>query len=232
MRIRGVLIAIAATTSSLVYGACSSTRLGPIDGDGGSGSEPAPEPEDEADPDPEDAAVIVDARADAKRADAAPDAATDDWPCRPPIDAGGALDREWATGPLPPASPPAGTYALRAKTVCDRATLLEWERAAGTELRSWADANAYCDSLLLEEASDWRLPTRIELLSIVDFARKEPAIDTVAFPATPSDAFWSSTLMFGVWGDPNAYLVVFDRGHSAPITKTEALNVRCVRGGR
>ncbi len=232
MRIRGTLVAIAATASVLVYGACSTTRLGPIDGDASTATDPDPDPDEDLDPDPSDDGAIVDARPDAKKSDAASDAATDDWPCRPPIDAGGALDREWVTGPLPPASPPSGTYALKAKSVCDRTTLLEWERAVGTELRTWAQANDYCDSLSLEGASDWRLPTRIELLSIVDFGRKEPAIDPAAFPATPSDSFWTSTLMFNVFNDPNAYFVVFDRGHSAPFTKTEPLYVRCVRGGR
>lgn len=231
---RGTLVVIAATACVLVYGACSTARLGPIDG---SASEPAPDaeadPEVDPDADPVDGGRgIVDARADAPRADAGSDAQASVWPCRPSVDAGGALDREWATGPLPPASPPAGTYALEAKTVCDRTTLLEWERAVGSDPRTWDDAKAYCDSLLLDGASDWRLPTRIELLSIVDFGRKEPSIDPVAFPDTPSDAFWSSTLMFNVFNDPNAYLVVFDRGHAAPFTKAEPLFVRCVRGGR
>lgn len=237
MRFGGTLVVLAAAASVLVYGACSTTRLGPIGGDAGAAEEPEPDPDEELDPDevpgPGDAGGLVDARADAKEAGVAvPDATTDDWPCPAPPSAGGALDREWAAGPLPPASPPPGTYALKAKTVCDRTTLLEWERVVGAELRTWSEARDYCDSLLLEGASDWRLPTRIELLSIVDFARKDPAIDPVAFPATPAELFWSSTLMFGVFNDPNAYLVAFDRGHSAPFTKQESIYVRCVRGGR
>jgi hypothetical protein len=42
-------------------------------------------------------------------------------------------------------------------------------------------------------ASDWRLPTREELRSIVDYSRYSPAIDIAWFPNTPSSWYWSSS---------------------------------------
>ena len=48
--------------------------------------------------------------------------------------------------------------------------------------------------LTLEGHDDWRLPTRLELVSIVDFAAYEPAIDRAAFPGTPAFGFWSGSL--------------------------------------
>jgi hypothetical protein len=47
---------------------------------------------------------------------------------------------------------------------------------------------------------DWRLPTRRELLSLVNFGRSDPAFDTSAFPAQPisTNAFyWTSTVNSG-----------------------------------
>ena len=42
--------------------------------------------------------------------------------------------------------------------------------------------------------SDWRLPTREELRSIVDYGTYDPAIDTTLFPNTRSDFYWSATI--------------------------------------
>jgi Protein of unknown function (DUF1566) len=40
----------------------------------------------------------------------------------------------------------------------------------------------------------WRLPTRIELLSLVDFTRTSPAIDTTAFPGVPGGKYhWTAS---------------------------------------
>jgi hypothetical protein len=73
----------------------------------------------------------------------------------------------------------------------------------------------------------------MELMTVTDHSRKSPAIDPTAFPNTPIDAaFWSSSIMFGVFNSPNAYLVSFQYGAHFPFTKTDKDRVRCVRGGR
>lgn len=230
MRLHGAWVSLVSGAAIVVYGACSTARLGPRDGlDAGGEEDPGTDVE-ESDAAPRDAAA-KDARAPADL-DSGGDSGSSAWPCPAPTDAGPAFDREWVTGGLAPAAPGGANYATRTGSVCDRTTLLEWERAVSATLRSWTDAVAYCDSLSLEGASDWRLPTRIELLSIVDYTHKEPAIDAVAFPGTPVDGFWSSTKMFGVFNDPNAYFVYFDYGQAIPFAKSEPLFVRCVRGGR
>lgn len=59
---------------------------------------------------------------------------------------------------------------------------------------------------------DWRMPTRQELVSIVDFSRVNPAIDTTYFPNTKSYSFWSSSLSAAY--SNNAWNVYFDNGYS------------------
>jgi hypothetical protein len=111
-------------------------------------------------------------------------------------------------------------------TVTDNVTGLMWQRAVPADTYSWEQAKAYCPTLKLAGHSDWRLPTRIELVSIVDFGRSDPAIDTTYFPSTPSGRFWSSS--FGSWYD--AWIVGFGSGDTlcAAVSNT-ACNVRCVR---
>jgi hypothetical protein len=77
--------------------------------------------------------------------------------------------------------------------VVDRITCLIWERAVDPTSYTLAQAGLYCDGLVLAGYDDWRLPTFIELLSIVDYTRPAPTIDPTAFPNTPAEGFWVST---------------------------------------
>lgn len=40
--------------------------------------------------------------------------------------------------------------------------------------------------------ADWRVPTVLELVSLIDFTKESPAIDTDAFPDTPAAEFFAS----------------------------------------
>jgi hypothetical protein len=71
------------------------------------------------------------------------------------------------------------------------------------------------------------LPTLIELESIVNYGRSAPAIDTTAFPNTPSNYFWSSSLPAN---NPSAaWVVAFYLGHTNSSPMPTANRVRCVR---
>ncbi len=76
--------------------------------------------------------------------------------------------------------------------------------------------------------ADWRLPTRSELLSLVDYgAASTPLVDAAFFPDGLADRWWSSTSdWFG-----NAWSVDFATGSSAATRSGTALPVRLVRGG-
>src|SRR5262249_7856188 len=81
------------------------------------------------------------------------------------------------------------TYSI-AGVVIDQVTGLHWQRAVelggdgGTRTLSWTDAQTYCANLALA-GGGWRVPTKIELLSIVDYTKNQPAINPTPFPATP-----------------------------------------------
>ena len=79
--------------------------------------------------------------------------------------------------------------------------------------------------------SDWRLPNKKELESIVETCGYTPAINRSAFPNTPSSYFWSSS-SYGQ--DPsNAWIVNFNLGFTNAYSKTAySFNVRLVRGGQ
>jgi hypothetical protein len=96
---------------------------------------------------------------------------------------------------------------------------------------TWAEAKQYCSELGASGAGlgeGWRLPSRIELLSIVDPTRANPAVDPAAFPDTVSEAYWSSSPLVGslthAWG------VYFSIGYSNYYDTTSYAGlVRCVR---
>jgi hypothetical protein len=85
-----------------------------------------------------------------------------------------------------PAVPPPDQYAIVSDGVVeDNYTRLLWQRdGAASGLLSWEDAVGYCETLALDGADTWRLPTIRELATLVDEARVAPAINTEAFPNT------------------------------------------------
>ena len=131
-------------------------------------------------------------------------------------------------------------------TVTDAATLLVWDRCAygASNLNGTCNANArtYIWPQALAEVksandarylghADWRLPNVKELESIVDLEKSDPAIDTAAFPNTPSANFLTSTTydpvassVFGVYFGVGTVTASYKLGGIAAI--------RLVRGGQ
>jgi hypothetical protein len=132
--------------------------------------------------------------------------------------------------PNPPNSglPNAQSYsAASASTVIDNVTCLEWQRDPAPSTYTQEQAIAYCGQLVLEGHDDWRLPTRIELVTLVRITLAKPAIDSTAFPQTPSEVFWSSSLMKRITG--SGWWVNFDDGGTVHESATLAHHARCVR---
>jgi len=122
------------------------------------------------------------------------------------------------------------TYTVTTDTVVDNVTGLMWQRNVPTLTLNWSDAKAHCEALTLAGHSDWRLPNRMELVSLVDFTRTFPSINETAFPSTPSEGYWSSSAFAG--GDTTgAWYVNFGYGYAdnfAHVVFT-LYRVRCVR---
>lgn len=79
-------------------------------------------------------------------------------------------------------------------------------------------------------ASDWRIPTRKELVGIVDYGRRNPAIDPTYFPNTVPSFTWSGSPYAG---DSNyAWDVGFFDGqvHQSLFNRSYPKHVRLVRG--
>lgn len=125
---------------------------------------------------------------------------------------------------------------------------LEWQRCDDGLMYNWDQATTYCQELVVEGNSDWRLPTKEELKSLVvcdngvptplqeypnepyycggttyDTNYARPTIDSV-FQSSPK-FYWSSTAYYDVykWG------VYFFSGYADWERSTYENYVRCVR---
>jgi len=94
----------------------------------------------------------------------------------------------------------------------------------------WKDAKDYCSSLLLGGIKDWRLPSAIELVSLLDFTTENPTVDGSAFPVTPSRRFWSSSPFATVSEPAVSWCVDFGGGATTTFPLDSGLAVRCVHG--
>ncbi len=74
---------------------------------------------------------------------------------------------------------------------------------------------------------DWRLPTREELRSVVDYGFSLPAIDKDYFPNTISSAYWTSSRY--VNNDFRVWVVNFEHGGDNTHEKHRTLPIRLVR---
>ena len=144
----------------------------------------------------------------------------------------------WADAPF--------TVSAHGTEVTDGRTGLVWRRCAEGMAANGGSCTGTASTFTHEQAMvrardqatntgvAWRLPNVKELASIVDRSKSNPAIDTVAFPATPNNWFWSSSPSVGrVYG---AWLVDFSVGYVGydvtSETRGDASYVRLVRAGQ
>jgi hypothetical protein len=113
------------------------------------------------------------------------------------------------------------------ETVTDTVTGLVWERGTSAGGMSWQNAKMRCASVHAGGMTGWRLPTLIELESIVEDGQFNSAIDPTAFPGTPSTFFWSSSPYVNVEGD--AWVVNFGGGDSGASDVSNGYYTRCVQ---
>jgi len=144
---------------------------------------------------------------------------------------------DWAEWPMPNGPADVGTGAPNPAsytdnldgTVTDNVTKLMWQQAEAPGYYSQADALAYCSMLSLGGHRDWRLPSAIEIVSIVDYGQSNSAISATLFPTLPDQFFWSSTLVAG--SPSEAWGVYFGlvSGSTSRVGMAAGHSVRCVR---
>ena len=121
------------------------------------------------------------------------------------------------------------SYLVNAnQTVTDVHTGLTWIESGEDIKQTWEDAISYCQELDFADQSDWRLPEKFELESIVDYSKSYPAINPVF--SCESSFYWSTTPHM-----PNpayAWSVFCPDGADHWVHKSNAYNVRCVRTER
>ncbi|MEJ2418386.1 MAG: DUF1566 domain-containing protein [Exilibacterium sp.] len=113
-------------------------------------------------------------------------------------------------------------------TVSDNNTGLMWEQTAGISGGySVAEAENYCENLSLSGHSDWRLPSRKELVSIISYWNLDPSINRNYF-GTYSGSYFSTDRCEDLGGRA---VVGFVYGLVSCDPDFDNHQVRCVRSG-
>ena len=115
------------------------------------------------------------------------------------------------------------------KIVTDSTTELQWQDDTLGNVMNWTAAIEHCEELELGDHSDWRLPNKNELTSIVDDTQYNPSIYSI-FENVASSYYWSSTTYASHSG--TAWCAYFGSGYQNGHGKTDSHYVRCVRSGQ
>ena len=106
----------------------------------------------------------------------------------------------------------------------------EWDGAACTgtaTVFTWHEALKTADLEKFAGHTDWRLPNKNELESIVEERCVLPAVNTRVFPATKTTFYWTSTPYAGL--GTGAWSVDFGFAAVTATEKSGKINVRLVR---
>lgn len=114
------------------------------------------------------------------------------------------------------------------QTITDLITGLVWTETGEEPQQRWQDAIDYCDELVHAGVDNWRLPSKVELESIVNYNKTYSAIDEVF--SCQSAFYWSSTPHLP--NPPYAWGVYCLDGADHWLHKSNKYAVRCVRDGQ
>ena len=124
-------------------------------------------------------------------------------------------------------------------TASDKTTGLMWMRCSlgqnwdgntcdgSAAILSWADSLKAAVAHEFAGYSDWRLPNKNELESLVEGRCFSPAISETAFPATPPAYFWTSSPYAAV--EEGAWSIDFGYGTVNASVKHGSVHIRLVR---
>ncbi|MDB4986997.1 MAG: hypothetical protein JWN04_2175 [Myxococcaceae bacterium] len=194
---------------------------------------------------PEDAAYDASV-SDAATRSACPadNSCTAEYPCVPDDGGGYACRGELADWPMPdslPGSKFGAKYEVMPPGVVhDDVTQLDWQQlipdsyagCTGAKLGAgdsctWEEAQRYCASLQLADRT-WRLPSKIELESLIDMRAGTNGPDPSVFFVSRYDAHWTGSTSPVPGNADQAYDLQFLTGMTALMKKTVPAAVRCV----
>ncbi|MBH1989429.1 MAG: DUF1566 domain-containing protein, partial [Myxococcaceae bacterium] len=124
--------------------------------------------------------------------------------------------------------------------ITDRMTGLQWQKVGSAPAGNWTASKAYCANLFEFGLGDWRLPTHVELQTLVDYTMNcaGPSMDLDFFPGTQSSYYWSSDALQGYsesawwvsYGNGAGYAgLVCSQGYSSCSSVPASGFTRCVR---
>jgi hypothetical protein len=166
--------------------------------------------------------------------DAAIDTGVDAAADAPAETGGGADEVSWARWPMPDhdaSAPVSVAYTAGAGEVEDGVTGLVWKQPMPPEAatRTFEQARALCAGL---PGGPWRLPKRIELVTLLHPEGTATRIDQETFPGTVRGPYWTSSEVRGlnrtVTGE--FWIVNFDSALLGKADPAETVAVRCVKG--
>jgi hypothetical protein len=137
--------------------------------------------------------------------------------------------------PNPPGTGPnPASYTVSDGVVHDEVTCLDWQESPSGSYTVSA-ALSYCENLSLGGYDDWRLPTRVEMSSIMDWTRSPATADAFSsqggFHKTGSN--WILTINQQGAGAGTDYAWAFNMSDgivSNAYSAATAASLRCVRG--
>jgi hypothetical protein len=114
------------------------------------------------------------------------------------------------------------------KSVIDKSTNIMWQDdiEATQYLEDIEFAKLYCEELILNGYTDWKMPNIKQLQSIVDVNKKSPTV-TKEFQYTSKNKYWSNTQFF--MDESNYWYVDFQTGITSNDKESNTYNVRCIR---
>ena len=137
-------------------------------------------------------------------------------------------DPAWAEWPVPPSTSPTAYTDNGDGTVTDKITGLMWQQSSAPSTMTQAAALTYCSTMLTAGGhSDWRLPTKIELLSILDYAKASGPTINAIFTITQANWYWTATTF--ALDTSQAWFVSFIDCSTSAEAMSSAAAVRCVR---
>jgi len=127
---------------------------------------------------------------------------------------------------------PSPRFSVAEGCVTDYLTGLTWIKNPDESRRTWDQALAFSNDLSRCGHTDWRLPNRNELRSLVNYGQTEPAkwLNEQGFSRVLADDYWTST----AYEDrpDNSWVVNLNYGHVVAGRKDKKYYVLPVRGGQ